>query len=157
IASSNPDETKLQGFGGTAVILGQKEWEQLAADWGIKIVPKVDFSKELLLIGTSRGTSFKFLSEVKNGDLIVEIISDKHVKRGFLYTTRPAVRPATRILLGRDLPVAVALEFNRVRKLPTGTCPGEVSGCGGTPPQPRVITTQKEWDTLVREWNIQNP
>ena len=47
---ADPDlEKQLPGIG---VIYGQKEWERLAAAWGIKPVPKVDFGKEILLVGT---------------------------------------------------------------------------------------------------------
>src|SRR5262245_58564949 len=71
LASSVPDAEKLQALSGTGVILGQKEWERLAAAWGIKDVAKVDFSKELLLVTTWRGSSFKMLTDVKEGDLTV--------------------------------------------------------------------------------------
>src|ERR1043165_2290317 len=83
ISSSVPDAEKLQAFSGVGVILGQKEWEQLAAAWGIKDVAKVDFNKELLLVGTWRGTSFKFLGDVKDGDLTVELVGDKDAQPGF--------------------------------------------------------------------------
>jgi hypothetical protein len=104
ISSSVADLGKLQAFEGTGVILGQKEWERLAADWGIKDVPKVDFSKELLLVGTWRGTAFKFLSDVKNGDLTVELVGDKNIEPGFRYRVVSLKRDGITKFQGKELP-----------------------------------------------------
>ncbi|QJW99459.1 hypothetical protein [Frigoriglobus tundricola] len=102
--SSVPDLEKRQAFEGTGVILSQKEWERLAADWGIKDVPKVDFDKELLLVGTWRGTGFKFLSEVKNGNLSVELVGDKNVEPGFRYRIVSLQRAGITKFQGKELP-----------------------------------------------------
>jgi hypothetical protein len=104
ISSSVADLGKLQAFEGTGVILGQKEWERLAADWGIKDVPKVDFSKELLLVGTWRGTAFKFLSDVKKGDLTVELVGDKNIEPGFRYRIVSLKRDGITKFQGKELP-----------------------------------------------------
>lgn len=104
LSGSVPDLEKLQALSGTGVILGQKEWERLAADWGIKEVPKVDFSNELLLIGTWRGTSFKMLSEVKSGDLTVELVGDKDTQPGFRYKIVSLNRSGITKFQGKELP-----------------------------------------------------
>jgi hypothetical protein len=104
ISSSVPDLEKLQAFEGTGVILGQKEWERLAAAWGIKTVPKVDFTKELLLVGTWRGTEFKFLSDVKDGNLAVELVGDKKVEPGFRYRVLSLTRGGITKFQGKELP-----------------------------------------------------
>jgi hypothetical protein len=104
ISSAVPELEKLQAFEGTGVILGQKEWERLAAEWGIKDVPKVDFSNELLLVGTWRGTAFKFLSDVKNGDLTVELVGDKNIEPGFRYRVVSLNRAGITKFQGKELP-----------------------------------------------------
>lgn len=102
--SSVADVEKLQSLEGTGVILSQKEWERLAAAWGIKDVPKVDFNKELLLVGTWRGTAFKFLPEIKSGDLTVELVGDKNVEPGFRYRVTSFKRDGITKFQGKDLP-----------------------------------------------------
>ena len=104
ISSSVADLVQLKQLPGTGVILDQKEWERLAAAWGVKDVAKVDFTKEILLIGTWRGSSFKFLSDVKNGDLTVELVGDKEVNPGFRYKIVSLKRDGITKFQGKDLP-----------------------------------------------------
>lgn len=85
LSSSVPDLDQEKAVQGSAVILSQKEWERLAASWGIKEPAKVDFSKEILLVGTWRGSAFKFVSDVKDGDLTTELVGDKNIAPGFRY------------------------------------------------------------------------
>lgn len=104
ISSSVADLDKEKALPGIGVIYGQKEWERLAASWGIKDPAKVDFTKEILLVGTWRGSSFKFLSEVKNGDLTVEQVGDKEEKPGFRYRVQSLKREGITKFQGKDLP-----------------------------------------------------
>src|SRR5215212_8721063 len=106
IFSSVDDLAKEKQLPGIGVIYGPKEWERLAAAWGIKEPPKVDFNKEILLVGTWRGSNFKFLSEVKNGDLTVELVGDKEAKSGFRYRIVSLSRAGITKFQGKDLPPA---------------------------------------------------
>jgi hypothetical protein len=104
ITSSVPDLEKEKALPGTGVVFGQKEWERLAAAWGIKDVPKVDFTKEILLVGTHRAANFKFLSDVKSGDLQVELVGDKTEAPGFRYRIISLDRTGITKFQGKDLP-----------------------------------------------------
>lgn len=105
LSSSVVDRDKQTAIpGGTGVILSQREWERLAAAWGVKDPPKVDFSKELLLVGTWRGTSFKFLNDVKNGDLTTEIVGDKDDRPGFRFRVVSLPRAGIKSFMGKELP-----------------------------------------------------
>ena len=104
ILSSVAEVEKEKAMPGTGVIYGQKEWERLAAAWGIKGVPKLDFTKEILLVGTWRGSNFKFLSDVKDGDLKVELVGDKEEKAGFRYRVVSLKRDGITKFQGKDLP-----------------------------------------------------
>lgn len=104
ISSSVPELDQLKAISGTAVILSQKEWERLAAAWDIKEPPKVDFTKELLLVGTWRGSGFKFLSDVKGGDLTTELVGDKDIKPGFRYKVVSLKRDGIKTFFGKPLP-----------------------------------------------------
>ena len=104
IFSSVADLDKEKAMPGVGVIYGAKEWERLAAAWGIKDPAKVDFTKEILLVGTHRGANFKFLSEVKNGDLTVELVGDKEEKSGFRYRVQSLKRDGITKFQGKELP-----------------------------------------------------
>jgi hypothetical protein len=104
IYSSVAEVEKEKQMPGVGVIYGQKEWERLAAAWGIKDPAKVDFTKEILLVGTHRGSNFKFLSEVKNGDLTVELVGDKEEKSGFRYRVQSLNRDGITKFQGKELP-----------------------------------------------------
>lgn len=104
ISSSVVDLDQQKAVPGTSVILSQKEWERLAAAWGIKDPAKVDFSKELLLVGTWRGTSFKFLNDVKDGDLTTEIVGDKDTRPGFRFRVVSLKRNGIKSFQGKALP-----------------------------------------------------
>lgn len=104
VFSSVAEVEKEKAMPGTGVIYGQKEWEQLAAAWGMKDVPKVDFTKEILLVGTHRGTNFKFISDVKNGDLTVELVGNTEEKAGFRYRVVSLNRDGITKFQGKELP-----------------------------------------------------
>ena len=98
------DLDQLKALSGTGVILSQKEWERLAAAWGVKEPPKVDFTKELLLVGTWRGTGFKFLNDMKDGDLTTELVGDKEEKPGFRFKVISLKRDGIKSFQGKALP-----------------------------------------------------
>jgi hypothetical protein len=104
ISSSIEDPVLIREAPPSGVIVSQKTWEKLAATWEIKDVPKVDFTKEILIVGTWRGTSFKFLNEVKNGDLTIELIGDKDVRPGFRYKIISVQRDGIKSVGGKELP-----------------------------------------------------
>jgi hypothetical protein len=160
VSSSVPDVEKLQAFSGVGVIAGQQEWERLAAAWGIKDPPKVDFSKEVLLVGTWRGPSFKFLGDVKNGDLTVELVGSKEVQPGFRYKVMSLNRAGITKFQGKDLPAVAASEPKAIGE---GKAAFALSGdltdrdLMRSAPSTGVIATQKDYDVLVKVWNIKDP
>jgi hypothetical protein len=156
ISSSVPDLEKLQAFSGTGVILGTKEWEMLAAAWGYKNPPKVDFTKELLLVGTWRGSDFKFVGDVKNGDLTVELVGNKEVQPGFRYKVVSLSRTGITKFQGKDLPAVTAAEPQPIKERPTVELSGDLSdrNLQKSAPSNGVIATQKDYDALVKVWGI---
>ncbi|AWM36812.1 hypothetical protein C1280_07145 [Gemmata obscuriglobus] len=104
LSSSIADLDQQKAVMGTSVILSQREWERLAAAWGIKDPPKVDFSKEILLVGTWRGAGFKFLNDVKDGNLTTELVGDKEERPGFRYRAVTLRRDGITSFHGKKLP-----------------------------------------------------
>ena len=166
IFSSVDDLAKEKQMPGIGVIYGQKEWERLAAAWGIKEVPKVDFNKEILLVGTHRGANFKFLSEVKNGDLTVELVGDKEAKSGFRYRIVSLSRAGITKFQGKELPAVDAPAVGEPKSVgvdpkaekPRVALSGDIADVGLMlqAPANRVIASQKQWDVLVKEWAIKD-
>jgi hypothetical protein len=159
ISSSVPDLEKLQAFSGTGVILDQKEWERLAAAWGIKEVAQVDFTKELLLVGTWRGNNFKFLGDIKNGDLIVEQVGDKEPQPGFRYKVLSLNRAGITKFQGKALPAATASDLKPIEEKPSVDLSGSIrdESLQNQMPLNGVITSQEQWERLAKVWGITNP
>lgn len=180
IFSSVADAEKEKVLPGVGVIYGQKEWERLAAAWGIKEVPKVDFNKEILLVGTHRSSNFKFLMEVKNGDLSVELVGDKTSEpAGFRYRVVSLDRTGITKFQGKDLPAAAGAPTAEPKdrsgdaKAP-GTAPTAPGGTATDRPRValsgdikdvkllteapanRVVSSQKQWDALASAWGIKD-
>jgi hypothetical protein len=53
------------------VIASQKDWDVVVTELGIKGAPKVDFTKEILVVGVSDADSFTMTPTVKDGDLTI--------------------------------------------------------------------------------------
>lgn len=104
LTSTVVDLGAIKALEGTGVILSQREWERLAAAWGITAPAKVDFSKELLLVGTWRGSGFKILSDVKDGNLTAELVGDKDIKPGFRFKVMSLQRDGITSFQGKALP-----------------------------------------------------
>jgi hypothetical protein len=173
IFSSVGDRALEKQLPGVGVIYGQKEWERLAAAWGIKEVAKVDFGKELLLVGTWRGPSFKFLTNVKNGDLTVELVGDqKDEQPGFRYRVVSLNRAGITKFQGRALPkpdTTPAVDPSPSSPLkaegsPPSPAPPAVALSGDIrdevllkqAPPAGIIVSQRQWDTLVKVWGIKD-
>jgi hypothetical protein len=159
LASSVPDAGKLNAFEGIGVLLDQKEWERLAAAWGIKEVPKVDFRKELLLVGTWRGTNFKFLSEVKNGDLVVEQVGDKNTEPGFRFRVMSLRRAGITKFNGKELPKPAKSDLEPIESATTVNLSGSIPDASllSAVPENGVITSQEQWNALAKKWGIKEP
>lgn len=86
------------------VIATAVEWEALAKAWGIKDAPKVDFTKELLAVGTWKGSSFDINPTVKDGDLTVSAGGTKDLRPGFRWKVISLSREGIKTVQGKELP-----------------------------------------------------
>ena len=71
LSGSIDDESLQKAMPASSIVASQKGWEKLAKDWRIKDAPKVDFEKEILIVGTWRGSQFNITPIVKDGDLTI--------------------------------------------------------------------------------------
>jgi hypothetical protein len=105
LAGSVDDEKLAKEAPESGVIVSQKAWEKLAAAWGIKDAPKVDFSKELLTVATTRGSRLTLTPKTDDkGDLKVLAISTRDLRPGFRYAIKSVSRDGVKTVNGKELP-----------------------------------------------------
>lgn len=100
------DEALQKSAPANGVIASQKEWDALAKAWGIKDAPKVDFGKELLIVGTWKGSSFNISPSIKDGDLTVRAGGTKDLRDGFRWQVKSIKRDGIKSVQGKPLPTA---------------------------------------------------
>ncbi len=89
----------------SGVVVSQKAWEKLAKAWGIADAPKVDFTEELLVVGTWRGSQFRLNPKVDDkGDLKIISLGTKDLRPGFRYRILSIDRTAIKTVNGKPLP-----------------------------------------------------
>lgn len=105
LAGSNDDEGLAKQAPESGVVVSEKGWEKLAKAWGIKDAPKVDFSKELLVVATTRGSKMNLDAKVDaKGDLKVLAASTRDLRPGFRYAIRSVGRDGVKTVNGKELP-----------------------------------------------------
>ena len=98
------DEALQKEAPANGVVVSQKGWDTLAKAWGIKDAPKVAFAKELLVVGTWKGSSFNLTPAVKDGDLSVRALGTKDLRPGFRWKVVSVARDGIKTVQGKDLP-----------------------------------------------------
>lgn len=102
--ASVADEKLKEATPANGVVTTQKDWEKLAAAWGIENAPKVDFTKELLIVGTHRGSQFKLTPKVDDkGDLTIFSAGTKDLRPGFRYRIASVDRSKIKTVAGKPL------------------------------------------------------
>jgi hypothetical protein len=88
----------------TGVIVSQKEWDVLADQWDIKDNPRVDFRREILVVGVSDAESFTLTPTVKDGDLTIVSTASKATRDGFRWKVVSVPRAGLKTVNGKPLP-----------------------------------------------------
>ncbi|MFO0804069.1 MAG: hypothetical protein U0791_13225 [Gemmataceae bacterium] len=102
--ASVADEKLKEATPANGVVSTQKEWESLAKAWNIEKAPKVDFTKELLVVGTWRGSQFKLVPKVSDaGDLTIQAAGTKDLRPGFRYRIVSVDRSKIKTVNGKPL------------------------------------------------------
>lgn len=98
------DEALQKQAPANGVIVSQKGWDALVKAWDIKDAPKVDFTKELVVVGTWKGSSFNITPTVKDGDLSVSTFGTKDLRPGFRWKVVSVKRDGIKTVQGKELP-----------------------------------------------------
>ena len=86
------------------VVVSEKGWEALAKAWNLKDPPKVDFTKELLVVATTSGGRLNLTPSVKDGDLKAVAIATRDFRPGFRYAIKSISRDGVKTVDGKPLP-----------------------------------------------------
>ena len=102
--ASVADEKLKESAPANGVVATQKDWEKLAKAWGIENAPKVDFTKEMLIVGTHRGSQFKLTPKVDDkGNLTLLSAGTKDLRPGFRYRVLSIDRSNLKTVGGKPL------------------------------------------------------
>lgn len=105
LAGANDDEKLAKDAPENGVIASEKAWEKLAKAWDLKEPPKVDFTKELLVVATTRGSKLTLNSKLDDkGDLKVLAIATRDLRPGFRYAIKSVSRDGVKTVNGKELP-----------------------------------------------------
>ena len=104
LSGSIDDEALQKEMPANGVIVSQKGYDALAKAWGIKDAPKVDFAKDLLVVGTWKGSVFNIRTTVKDGDLTVSGFGTKDLRPGFRWKIQSLSREGIKTVQGKELP-----------------------------------------------------
>lgn len=104
LSGSIDDATLQKEMPANGLVVSEKGWEKLAKAWGIKDAPKVDFTKEILIVGTWKGSSFNLAPTVKDGDLSIAAAGTKDLRPGFRWKVQSISRDGIKTAQGKELP-----------------------------------------------------
>jgi hypothetical protein len=89
----------------SGAIVSQKGWDKLVKAWNITDPPKVDFTKELLLVATTVGSGLNVSPQLDNkGDLKLTGIVTDDLRPGFKYVIKSFSRAGVKTINGKELP-----------------------------------------------------
>lgn len=86
------------------VVVSEKGWETLAKAWNLKDPPKVDFTKDVLVVATTVGSRLSLTPTVKDGDLKTTAIATRDLRPGFRYAIQSVARDGIKTVDGKALP-----------------------------------------------------
>lgn len=87
------------------VIASKAGLEKLWKSWGIKEeMPTVDFSKELIVVQTTRGSSMSTTMTNNDGNLQIRTITTKDLRPGFRYVIMVIKNDGVKTVNGKELP-----------------------------------------------------
>lgn len=97
------DEALMKLAPEEGVIVSAKKFQDICKAWKFD-APKVDFDKDLVVVGTTRGSKIGGKPLVKDGDLKALFISTRDLRPGFRYIMVTHAREGVKTVNGKPLP-----------------------------------------------------
>lgn len=86
------------------VIVTKAEFEGLVKAWSVEKPFKVDWAKQMVVVGTSQGSGIELKTERKDGDLKVQVLGTADLAPGFRYAFKRVDRAGIKTVNGKPLP-----------------------------------------------------
>jgi hypothetical protein len=98
------DENLMRMSPKSGVITDEKEFQTLWNAWKLgDKVPAIDFKKDLVVLGVTRGSRLNVNPQVQDGNLRVMAISTRDLRDGFRYEIHQISREGIKKVEGNDL------------------------------------------------------
>lgn len=104
LSGSIADEELMKKAPDSSVVVSEKGWKELAEAWNLKDPPKVDFTKELLVVATTRGGRLNLTPSVTAGDLKAVALATRDLRPGFRYAIKSHSKEGVKTVNGKELP-----------------------------------------------------
>lgn len=99
------DESLMEKAPKDGVIVSKKALEDLWKAWKVsEKAPDIDFTKELVVVGTTKGSRIGGKPIVKDGDLKVAFFATRDLREGFRYIIVSVSREGVKTVNGKELP-----------------------------------------------------
>jgi len=98
------EDEKLKADG-PPIIVGEKAFKKMLESWKFDPEqPKVDFTKNVVVVATSVGSKISGKPVLKDGDLTFSAISTRDIRPGFRYLIVVFPKEGVKTFNGKDLP-----------------------------------------------------
>lgn len=104
VTGSVAEDTRDKDAPTSGVIVTKDGYDRLIERWGIEKPLKLDFEKQFVVVGTTRGGEIKLSTELKDGNLTVEAIKSLDLHPGFRYAMKRVDRSGVITVNGKPLP-----------------------------------------------------
>jgi hypothetical protein len=104
VTGSVAEDTRDKDAPTSGVIVTKGGFDRLIERWGIEKPLKVDFEKQFVVVGTTRGGEIKLSTELKDGNLTVTAIKSLDLRPGFRYVMKRIDRSGVITVNGKPLP-----------------------------------------------------
>ena len=102
--SGSVEDAKLKDDG-PPIIVGEKAFKKLLESWKFDPEqPKVDFTKNVVVVATSVGSKISGKPVLKDGDLTFPAISTRDIRPGFRYLIAVFPKEGVKTFNGKELP-----------------------------------------------------
>jgi hypothetical protein len=104
VTGSVPEESLVSESPDAGLIVTEKRYTRLLEVWGIERAPRVDFSRQFVVVGTTRGSKLTLNTRLDDGDLKVRVMGTADMRPGFRYALLRVERGGVRSVNGKPLP-----------------------------------------------------
>ena len=104
VAGSVKEDTREKDAPASGLIVSAPAFDRVTKGWGIEKPFPVDFDKQFVVVGTTRGGEIKVTTKLDAGDLKVQAMKSLDLRPGFRYVLKRVDRAGVNTVNGKPLP-----------------------------------------------------